>query len=288
MTLLADPAQITACLNIIRQRTGSKPITHALILGTGLGDAFSQIANAISIDYADLPGFPASPKTGAVISGHAGRLLIAELAGMRIAIMLGRAHVYQTGDPRCMAVPLASFAELGIKHLLLTNAAGSVNADLAPPALVLIKDHINLNGPNPLTGLGTDRTFVPMTEAYDKGLASRLQQSAQALNIKLPEGVYMWFAGPSFETPAEIMMAQRLGADLVGMSTVPEVIMARYLGLSTAAISVVTNYGAGFSGGAPHHKETRAIAAQGAADLFRLITHYLAASAEPDSSSKGQ
>ena len=280
MNQLAEPALIAANVKTIRARAGSSPITHLLVLGTGLGDAFSQLPNSITIDYANLPGFPASARSGPSISGHAGRLIIANVGTKRLAIMLGRAHVYQTGDPRCMGVPLTSFAELGVREVLLTNAAGSVNAHLAPPSLVLIKDHINLNGPNPLIGLGTDQAFVPMTQAYDKTISAHLHQSAQALNINLREGIYMWFVGPSFETPAEIIMAQRLGADLVGMSTVPEVIMARYLGLSTAAISVVTNYGAGFSGGAPHHGETREIAAQGASDLFRLITHYLASSSK--------
>ena len=288
MNQLADPALIAANVREIKARAGAAPITHALVLGTGLGEAFRQLPHSISIDYADLPGFPASSKSGATISGHAGRLIIADHAGLRLAIMLGRAHVYQTGNPRCMAVPLASFAELGAKELLLTNAAGSVTTDLPPPAVVLIKDHINLNGPNPLIGLGTDQAFVPMTQAYDETIATRLQQSATALNMNVAQGIYMWFSGPSFETPAEIRMAKNLGADLIGMSTVPEVIMGRYLGLAIGALSVVTNFGAGFAGGAPHHGETKEKAAQGAADLFKLLMHYLASSAPSPSSSDGR
>jgi purine-nucleoside phosphorylase len=189
--------------------------------------------------------------------------------------MLGRAHYYETGDPRAMAAPLETLALLGTHSLLLTAAAGSLKADFFPGTLALVTDHINFSVQNPLIGLASDGGFVSLTETYDQRLMKRLKRATIRGGVTLHEGVYMWFSGPSFETPAEIRMARILGADLVGMSIVPEAILARRLGLRVAAVSVITNFGAGFSGGNPSHTQTKEVAMQGAIALRRLVRAFL-------------
>ena len=175
-----------------------------------------------------------------------------------------------------MRVPLETLSKLGCQTVLITNAAGSLHADWYPGSLVLIADHINFSGMNPLIGTTGDDRFVSMVDAYDKRLRLRLKRAATAASIvNLREGVYMWFSGPSFETPAEIKMARTLGADLVGMSSVPEVIMARRLGLKVAAISLITNFGTGLNGGAPSHDESKAVALSGSVGLKRLLRAFL-------------
>jgi purine-nucleoside phosphorylase len=179
-----------------------------------------------------------------------------------------------------MRLAIDAFRELGGEALLLTNAAGGLNTDWAPPSLVAITDHINFSGANPLIGyIGHDR-FVPLTRAYDEALLATLHEAARATGVEINEGVYMWFSGPSFETPAEIRAARILGADLVGMSTVPEVILARRAGLRCAAVSVVTNYAAGLAGGDPSHEETQAVASQ-AADRFKRVLRAFIRQYEP-------
>jgi purine-nucleoside phosphorylase len=174
-----------------------------------------------------------------------------------------------------MRLAIDAFRELGGEALLLTNAAGGLNKEWAPPSLVAITDHINFSGANPLIGyIGHDR-FVPLTRAYDEALLATLHEAARTADVEINEGVYMWFSGPSFETPAEIRAARILGADLVGMSTVPEVILARRAGLRCAAVSVVTNYAAGLAGGDPSHEETQAVAAQAADRFKRLLRAFI-------------
>ncbi len=175
-----------------------------------------------------------------------------------------------------MRVPIGTAALLGTRTLLLTNASGSLDAAVPPGSIVALSDHLNLSGLNPLIGEPSEARFVPMVGAYDAGLRLSLFRAAEACGLPLREGVYAWFSGPSFETPAEIRMAGRLGADLVGMSTVPEVILGRFFGLKVAALSVVTNFGAGLSGGDPHHTETKAVAARAADDLCHLVTAFVA------------
>lgn len=262
-----------AAAAVVRARAGTDPFACALVLGTGLGPVADELADAVHIPYAELAGFPQS-----AITGHAMRLSIGWRAGKRIACLVGRAHYYERGDARAMGPALETLARLGIGELVLTNAAGSLRADLAPGSLALVTDHINYSGLNPLVGSAGDGGFVPMVDAYDPGLRTRLAAAARQTEVALGEGVYMWFSGPSFETPAEVRMARLLGADLVGMSTVPEVILARWLGLRVAAVSVVTNYGAGFEGGAPSHAETKDVAQRGGFDLRRLIGAFLDAS----------
>lgn len=263
---MSKSAELT---RLIRDRAGTAPPRLGLILGSGLGHLADEVQGT-AIPYSDLPGFP-----HAGVSGHNPRLVIGELEGQRVAVFGGRAHYYEHGNPAEMRLPLEILRGLGCGSLLLTNAAGSLRADIPPGGLMLLNDHIVFAGTNPLIGEPTDARFVPMTEAHDPALRAALATAARAEGIALPEGVYCWFSGPSFETPAEIRAAKVLGADAVGMSTVPEVILARFLGLRVAAVSVITNMGAGMADEQISHEQTKAIAPLGAAKLERVLRRYL-------------
>ncbi|MGY6644819.1 MAG: purine-nucleoside phosphorylase [Salinarimonas sp.] len=243
----------------------------AIVLGTGLGGLADELEDARSVDYAAIPHFPQS-----AVSGHAGRLVSGIFAGRRVLLMQGRKHYYETGDAQAMRVPIGLLAALGAPPLILTNAAGSTRAEIQPGSLAMISDHIAFSGMNPLIGESDERRFVTMSQAYDPGLATLLEQAARKTGVALARGVYMWFSGPSFETPAEIRMAQVMGADFVGMSTVPEVILARFYGLRVAGISTITNMAAGLSAIAPSHDETKRVAAQASADLRALLAGLIA------------
>ena len=242
----------------------------AIVLGSGLGALADEARDAVAVSYLDIPGFPVPS-----VEGHAGRLVVGTIEGRRAALFQGRGHYYERGDPGAMRIAVDTFRMLGGEALLMTNAAGGLNKEWAPPSLVAITDHINFSGTNPLIGhIGHDR-FVPLTKAYDETLLASLRAAARASDVELNEGVYMWFSGPSFETPAEIRAARILGADLVGMSTVPEVILARRAGLRCAAVSVVTNYAAGLAGGDPSHEETQEYAARAADRFQRLLRVFI-------------
>jgi purine-nucleoside phosphorylase len=256
---------IQEAAEFVRARGFDGRFSAAFVLGTGLGPLVDELSDAVSLAYADIPYFP---KSG--VSGHAGRLVAGTLEGKRVLFFQGRAHYYETGDAGAMRLPVALVRELRIPLLILTNAAGSVRAHIRPGDLVAISDHLNLSGANPLLRDHTEGRFVSLTGAYDEGLRRTLQSAAKKTGIDLPEGVYAWFSGPSFETPAEIRMTQILGGDLVGMSTVPEVILARYYGLKVAAVSVVTNLAAGIEGASPSHQETKDTAAE-ASDKFKAL-----------------
>lgn len=268
MSLETD-AGIAAATETLRARGFDGPFACALVTGTGLGTLVERLSDAVALPYGEIPGFPAPG-----VSGHGGRLHAGQLGGRRVLVFEGRAHAYESGAA-AMRVPLAVAAALGARALLLTNAAGSLRTETEFGRLVALTDHINLSGLNPLVGEASDARFVPMVNAYDPDLRETLHQAARACGIPLAEGVYAWFCGPSFETPAEIRMAGRLGADLVGMSTVPETILARFFRLPVAAVSVVTNLAAGIGGGDPHHAETKAVAARAATDLARLAEGFV-------------
>jgi purine-nucleoside phosphorylase len=253
----------------IRDHAGDAPIDLGLILGSGLGH-LADAVDGIAIPYSELPGFP---DTG--VSGHDPRLVVGQLEGRRVAVFGGRAHYYETGDPAVMRPALQALADLGADRVVLTNAAGSFRPESAPGELMLITDHINFSGRNPLIGEPTDARFVNMADAYDPALRRALAEAAGAEGIALAEGVYAWYSGPSFETPAEIRALKTLGADAVGMSTVPEVIIARFLGLRVAAISIITNMAAGLSGESLSHEHTKAQASRGAAKLERVLRRFL-------------
>ncbi|MEI4486102.1 purine-nucleoside phosphorylase [Frigidibacter sp. MR17.14] len=248
---------------------GTEPVGTALILGSGLGGLVEQVAG-VHIPYDELPGFP-----HAGVSGHSPKLGIGLLGGTRVAVLGGREHYYERGNPAAMRLPLETLKALGVTRLILTNAAGSMQPDMPPGSLMLLSDHINFSGLNPLIGEKTEARFVPMTEAHSPALRAALRAAAGAEQIALHEGVYAWYSGPSFETPAEIRAIRILGADAVGMSTVPEVILARFLGLEVAAISVITNMAAGLSDERISHEHTKAMAPLGAVKLARVLTRFL-------------
>lgn len=253
----------------IRARAGAEPVALGLILGSGLGH-LAEAVEGTTIPYAELEGFP-----HAGVSGHGAKLVIGDLEGTRVAIFAGRAHYYESGRADAMRRPLEVLRALGADRLIATNAAGSLRPDIPPGGLMLLSDHINFSGTNPLIGDPSDARFVPLTDAHDAEMRAGLRAAARAEGIALPEGVYAWFSGPSFETPAEIRAIRTLGADAVGMSTVPEVILARFLGLRVAAVSTITNMGAGLADEEISHAQTKAVAPQGAAKLERILRRYL-------------
>lgn len=255
--------------DLVRERAGPD-FRVAVVLGSGLGALAEAVEDARRIAYSDLPNFPVSG-----VSSHAGEIVAGRLGGMRVVVLAGRSHAYEHGNPATMAVPLAMLAELGCEAVLLTNAAGSLREDMPPGSLMAIADHINLSGLNPLTGAAGDARFVDMSAAYDPSLRDRLARAAGALGTPLFAGTYMWFPGPSFETPAEIRAARVLGADAVGMSTVPEAILARFFGLKVVGLSTITNFAAGLGGGALSHAETKQVGAANAEKTCRLIPAFL-------------
>lgn len=254
---------------LIRDRAGREPVRHGLILGSGLGHIAAEV-EGVAIGYADLPGFP-----HAGVSGHNPVLAVGRLEGVRVAVFGGRAHYYESGRADAMRLPLEVLKALGAERLIVTNAAGSLRPETPPGSLMLLSDHINFSGLNPLIGEASDARFVPMTDAHDAGMRAALRAAAAAEGVTLCEGVYAWYSGPSFETPAEIRAIRTLGADAVGMSTVPEVILARFLGLRVAAVSVITNMAAGLSDENISHAHTKAMAPLGAAKLERMLRRYL-------------
>ncbi|PZM16038.1 purine-nucleoside phosphorylase [Rhizobium tubonense] len=262
---------MTGVVNLLREKLGEMAPRHGIILGSGLGTLVSALRNPVRMAYADLPGFPVS-----AVSGHAGELVAGYLGDVPVIMLSGRVHYYEKGDANAMRLPIEALLGLGVQSLILTNSAGSLRDDMPPGSVMEITDHINYSGMNPLVGEESDRRFVGMTNAYDKDLSARMRLAAEKLGIALSQGVYMWFSGPSFETPAEIRMARILGADAVGMSTVPEVILARLFGLRVVAASVITNYGAGMTGSELTHEETKDMAPVGGARLAAILKEMIA------------
>jgi purine-nucleoside phosphorylase len=249
---------------------GALPPKAAIILGSGLGDFARDVEDSLAIPYDELEGFPAP-----AVSGHAGSLVLGRIGPTPVVVLAGRSHYYEHGRSDVMRPALETIRALGASALALTNAAGSLRADMPPGSVMLMTDHINFGNPNPLIGEASEARFVGMTQAYDPQLAQAARAAAQAEAIALAEGVYIWFSGPSFETPAEVRAARILGADAAGMSTVPEVILARFLGLRVLAFSVITNFAAGMTGAELSHEETKAVAPEGGAKLRRILKRLL-------------
>jgi purine-nucleoside phosphorylase len=247
---------------------GRAPKT-AIILGSALGAVVDIVQDPLIIPYAALDGFPV-PK----ISGHAGKLYVGKISGQEVAVLAGRAHPYESGNAGVMRPVLDQLKAAGIVNLVLTNAAGSLKTSFGPGSIMLITDHINYSGMNPLIGQHGDENFVPMTDAYDPTLRKQLLAAAKQEKIPLKQGVYVWFSGPSFETPAEIKMAQIIGGSAVGMSTAPETIIARRLGMRVSGLSVITNLGAGIKGANPSHEETKREGQKAAAKMKRLLARF--------------
>ncbi len=254
--------------NLIEKFAGRKPKT-AIILGSSLGAFADSVQNALRIPYRDLEGFPV-PK----ISGHAGELVLGQVGGKEIAVLAGRAHAYESGNAAVMRPAIEALKNAGIENLILTNAAGSLDPAMRPGSIMLIEDHINQSGMNPLIGQHGDENFVPMTNAYDPGLRAKIIAAAEVEKLALHRGVYVWYSGPSFETPAEIKMFRLIGGTAVGMSTAPETILARRFGLKVAGLSVITNLAAGIEGASPSHAETKSEGAKASARMGQLLTRF--------------
>ncbi|KIQ04527.1 purine nucleoside phosphorylase [Agrobacterium tumefaciens] len=259
-----------AIIDVLVDRLNGLMPRTAIVLGSGLGSLVNEVTDAIHIPYAEIPGFPES-----AVSGHAGELVAGYLGGQPVIMLAGRVHYYERGDASAMRPAIEALAGIGVQSLILTNAAGSVRQDMPPGSVMQITDHINYSGMNPLIGEDSDRRFVGMTNAYDADLSIAMRNAAIRAGVPLFSGVYMWFSGPSFETPAEIRMARTLGADAVGMSTVPEVILARFFGMRIAAASVITNYGAGMTGEELSHDETKDMAPIGGKRLAAILTEMI-------------
>jgi purine-nucleoside phosphorylase len=244
--------QVDEAANFIADKADLRPAI-AIVLGSGLGDFADEAADAVSISFADIPHFSRSTAVG-----HAGQLVLGKIAGCPVVVMQGRVHLYEGYPAWKVAFPIRVFSRLGARAAILTNAAGGINLDYGQGNLVVIKDHINLQGQNPLVGSEDQRfgpRFIDMTEAYSRTYRRIAQEAAKVLGIKVPEGIYAALLGPSYETPAEIRYLRAIGADLVGMSTVPEVIVARQMGVKVLAISCVTNMAAGVLDQPLNHEE---------------------------------
>ncbi len=242
----------------------------AVVLGSGLGDFANDLNDPLIIPYETIPNYPRSTAIG-----HAGRMVIGKLGQITVAVMQGRVHQYEGYTAKQAAFPVRVFGLMGLKAIILTNAAGGINKSYGQGALVLLSDHINLQGANPLTGPNDERfglRFHDMTEAYSKRYREVAHEEARRLNLELFEGVYAALSGPSYETPAEIRYLRIIGADLVGMSTVPEVIVARHMEISVLAISCVTNMAAGILDQPINHEEVLEVGARVRGKFLALLT----------------
>jgi purine-nucleoside phosphorylase len=249
--------QVETAAAMIRSRCGAPPET-AIVLGSGLGDFARTPTDAVRMAYGDVPHWPA-----AAVIGHAGELVIGSLAGRRVAVLAGRAHLYEGHAPSTVVFGVRVMARLGVRQLVLTNAAGGINTQFAAGALMVIDDHINLLGSNPLSGPNDERfgpRFPDMTEVYSRRLRAIADDAAHAIGVSLSHGVYAAVHGPSYETPAEIRYLRTIGADAVGMSTVPEALAARHMGVEVLGISCITNMAAGVFPEPLNHEEVLATA----------------------------
>ncbi|HET7678863.1 MAG TPA: purine-nucleoside phosphorylase [Xanthobacteraceae bacterium] len=252
----------------IRARAGETPVNLGLVLGTGLAAIGDQVTSPVSISYRELTGFPRAE------DDIQSEVVLGTLGTARVAILKGRALYHETGDLAAMRVPLETLRLLGAEGVVLVNFAGSTRLELAPGTLVAIKDHINLTGDNPLLHETGENRSTDMRGAYDAMMRERFTLAAQGTGRRVSEGTYMWFPGPSFETPAEIHAARTLGADLVGMSLVPEAIIARSVGLRVLAISMVTSYAAGVSTETVEREDRMRVAGAMTASLTRVLAKF--------------
>ena len=261
-------SEVGAAARVIEDRLGGRAPVVAVVLGSGLAPLAERIDDSIRIPYQDLPGFPRP-----TIEGHRGELVIGTLGGKTVIGQSGRFHLYEGHSASVVALPIRVYRALGVDRVILTNAAGGVRRGLGPGTIMLIADHLNLTGRNPLEGPAhpDEQRFPDLTVAYDAGLRELARASALDLGIALEEGVYAGLLGPSYETPAEVRMLERLGADAVGMSTVTEVIAARASGIQCLGFSTITNPGAGYTGAPLSHGEVTEVAAQVGDRLGRLI-----------------
>ncbi|MFN8223151.1 MAG: purine-nucleoside phosphorylase [Gaiellales bacterium] len=260
--------ELEAAVSVLRQRRKVRPRV-GVVLGSGLGGFADAVEDAVEVPYSEIPGWPLSTAVG-----HAGTLVLGTFGGVEVAVMNGRAHLYEGHPPAKVVFGVRVLGRRGIETLVLTNACGAVDTAFAPGQLVAIADHLNLQGTSPLVGPNDDTLgprFPDMSDAYDLGLRQQARDAASRLGFELHESVYAAWLGPAFETPAEIRMMRTLGAGLVGMSTVPEVLAARHLGIRCLALSCVTNMAAGVVPEPIDHEQVLAIGARASGQLIALL-----------------
>ena len=263
---------MNSAAEVIRSRAGEPPRV-GIVLGSGLGAVAEAVSDPVTIGYDELADFPRP-----TVQGHAGQLVLGRIAGVPVAVLQGRAHLYEGGPMEALRAPVRALREAGAETLVLTNAAGSLRPEVGPGRLMAITDHINLTGTNVLIGPNDDQVgprFPSLRDAYDPQLLRELREAAVQLSIPLAEGVYLAVSGPTFETPAEIRAFSVLGADAVGMSTVHETIVARHCGLRVVAVSAITNLAEGLGDEPLGHEQTLRDAARAGEDLSRLLLGFL-------------
>lgn len=273
------PARLEHAAAWLQTKTNARPKT-GLILGSGLGDFCDLLENVTEVPFSDIPDFPV-----ATVAGHTGAFLFGTYQGTPVAVLRGRIHCYEGYTPQEVVMPVRLMAMLGVKTMILTNAAGGVNKAYKPGALMLLEDHINFCGANPLTGPNLDQLgprFPDMSDVYCRQLRERVQELALAEQLPLEQGIYLMYGGPSYETPAEIRAFRTLGADAVGMSTVPEAIAANHCGMHVLGISCITNMAAGILPQKLSHAEVVEAAALAKPRFIRLLTLAIAAAEEPN------
>lgn len=277
MTQATMPARLEHAAAWLRTKTNARPKT-GLILGSGLGDFCDLLENVTEVPFSDIPDFPV-----ATVAGHTGAFLFGTYQGTPVAVLRGRIHCYEGYTPQEVVMPVRLMEMLGVKTVILTNAAGGINKAYKPGALMLLEDHINFCGANPLTGPNLDQLgprFPDMSDVYCRQLRERVQELALAEQIPLEQGIYLMYGGPSYETPAEIRAFRTLGADAVGMSTVPEAIAANHCGMHVLGISCITNMAAGILPQKLSHAEVVEAAALAKPRFIRLLTLAIAAAEE--------
>ena len=270
MTAAEYTRQVQEAAAYVRSALDGRRPEIAITLGSGLGDLAERLDAPLTIPYKEIPHFPVS-----TVSGHKGQLVCGKLGGKEVLCMQGRFHYYEGYDLKQVTMPVRVMKLLGIDSLLVTNAAGGINTGFHAGTLMLIEDHLNLTGENPLIGENLDAfgdRFFDMTVAYDKEYRTLAKATAEELNIPLATGVYAWLTGPNFETPAEIRYLRTIGADAVGMSTVPEVLVARHSGIRVLGISCITNLAAGMTDNTLSHEEVKETADRVQNEFIRLVT----------------
>jgi purine-nucleoside phosphorylase len=273
-----QPARLDALEAAVRARSDLVPEV-GVVLGSGLGGLADELEDVVAIPFAELPGWPA-----ATAPGHVGRLLLGRLGGRAVVMLQGRFHLYEGNAPGLVVQPVLLFRRLGAQVLVLTNASGGLDPSFGPGTLMVIRDHLNLTGQNPLIGPNADgigARFPDMTDAWSTRLQARLHAAGAAEGVQLAEGVYVGLVGPNYETPAEVRMYAGLGGHAVGMSTVMECIAARWAGLEVCGVSLVTNAGAGYTGDPLSHEEVLAAGAEAGPRLARVIRRFIADLAQP-------
>lgn len=268
-----EDSRLRSAAATLRKHLGPELPELALILGSGFQKLLQGLQIHAEVNITEIPAFPQMR-----VKGHSGKVLVVEIEGLKVLVIAGRAHYYEGHPMEAVMFPVRVLAECGVRDLVLTNAAGGINPEFKPGDFMAFSDHINLTGVNPLRGMPVEdgRCFVDLSDTYCTEMRATLQSAAQEAGIQLHEGVYLGVSGPTYETPAEIRAFRMWGADAVGMSTIPEALMARYVGMRVAAISCITNCAAGLGKGKLSHQEVLQAGEANAANALRLLKGFVA------------